>query len=87
MEESTCHEMVIYVYQRFSSSMLCLFNFLCTFSLVLNMIATLTLNRKNDRLNARNVKKYLRQWFEKCMARYLFRRKKKRIFVGWGQLN
>ena len=41
MEESTCHEMVIYLPQRFSSMLCCCFFFLgggCTFSLVLNMI-------------------------------------------------
>ena len=38
MKESTCHEMVIYLSQIFStSSMLCLF-FVCTFSLIFNMI-------------------------------------------------
>ena len=44
MEESTCtcHEMAIYLSQIFST-MLCLFNFFGTFSLVLYMILTLKL--------------------------------------------
>ena len=33
------------------------------------------------------VKKYLRRWFKKCMARYLFRSEELPIFVGYGQLN
>ena len=40
MEESTCHKMVIVLLKRFSC-MKCFF--FCTFSLVLNIILTLTL--------------------------------------------
>ena len=53
MEESTCHEMVIHLSHRFSS-MLCLCICCVQFSLVLNVIFTLTL--KELKLKCENCK-------------------------------
>ena len=79
MKESTCHEMVIHLSQRFSS-MLCLFLFLQFF--VISFRYDFHVDAGRMIVKAR----YRRRWLKKGTARYLFRREELPIFVGYGQL-
>ena len=68
MEESTWHEMVIDLSQRFSSMLS-----VVVFSLFISFKHAFYVDAERMIVKTRNVKKYLRRWFQKCMARYPFR--------------
>ena len=81
MEESTCHELVIHLSQRFSS-VSCLFyfvHFFISFKYDFHVGTEKSEKSKEIHVSASMVKK--------CMVRYLFRREELLIFVGYGQLN
>ena len=87
MEESTGHEMIIHLSQRFSRVMFIFFvNFVSfKYDFLVDAVRVIV-----------KIKKYLPRWFRKiyCMARYLFRREglpicgghAQLIFAGYGQI-
>ena len=71
MEESSCHEMVSHLSQSFSSMLCFCMGFLHFF---ISSKYDFHVDAERMIVKRENVKKYLRRWLKKCMARYAFRR-------------